>query len=123
MTQTTPPGRNPAVWVAVSILLIIGIAGTLWVPIYARTTPKLGDFPFFYWYQLIWVPVVAILSLLCLPAAANGRRAGRSSGARTAGGRRSDSRQRGRVHDRHRLVRDRHRGRVRRGPVAPGART
>jgi hypothetical protein len=27
--------------------------------------PKLGDFPFFYWYQLIWVPVVAILSWLC----------------------------------------------------------
>jgi hypothetical protein len=21
-----------------------------------------GDFPFFYWYQLIWVPVVAVLS-------------------------------------------------------------
>jgi hypothetical protein len=52
------------VWAAVSFLIIIGIAGTLWVPIYARSTPKLGDFPFFYWYQLIWVPVVAILSLL-----------------------------------------------------------
>jgi membrane protein implicated in regulation of membrane protease activity len=64
MARTRPPGRNPAVWVAVSILIIIGIAGTLWVPIYARTTPKLGDFPFFYWYQLIWVPVVAILSWL-----------------------------------------------------------
>lgn len=75
MTQTTPPGRNPAVWVAVSILIIIGIAGTLWVPIYARTTPKLGDFPFFYWYQLIWVPVVAILSglayLLLRPRSGN----------------------------------------------------
>jgi hypothetical protein len=64
MAQTTPPRRNPATWVAVSILVIIGIVGTLWVPIYARSAPKLGDFPFFYWYQLIWVPVVAILSLL-----------------------------------------------------------
>jgi hypothetical protein len=64
MAQTNPRGRNPAVWVAVSILIIVGIAGTLWVPLYARTTPKLGDFPFFYWYQLIWVPAVAILSLL-----------------------------------------------------------
>jgi hypothetical protein len=62
MAQTTPPGRNPVVWVAVTILIVIGIAGTLWVPIYARTTPMWGDFPFFYWYQLIWVPVVAILS-------------------------------------------------------------
>jgi hypothetical protein len=65
MAQPTPPGRNPARWVAVTILLLIGIAGTLIVPIYARSTPKLGDFPFFYWYQLIWVPVVAILSGIC----------------------------------------------------------
>ena len=52
-------------YAAVTILLIAGIAGTLWVPIYARSTPKLGDFPFFYWYQLIWVPAVAILSWIC----------------------------------------------------------
>jgi hypothetical protein len=63
MAQTTPPRRNPATWVAVSIMVTIGIVGTLWVPIYARSGPKLGNFPFFYWYQLIWVPVVAILSL------------------------------------------------------------
>jgi Protein of unknown function (DUF3311) len=30
------------------------------VPLYARSWPKLGAFPFFYWYQLLWVPVVAI---------------------------------------------------------------
>jgi hypothetical protein len=57
--------KSPATYVVVTILLLVGIAGTLWVPIYARSTPKLGDFPFFYWYQLIWVPVVAILSWLC----------------------------------------------------------
>jgi hypothetical protein len=28
-------------------------------------TPKLGDFPFFYWYQLILVPVTAILCWIC----------------------------------------------------------
>ncbi len=57
--------KSPATYAAVTILLVVGIAGTLWVPLYARSTPKLGDFPFFYWYQLIWVPVVAILSWLC----------------------------------------------------------
>ena len=62
MAQTSPPRRNPATWVAVSILLIIGIVGTLWVPIYARSAPKLGAFPFFYWYQIAWIPLVAILS-------------------------------------------------------------
>jgi hypothetical protein len=54
--------KSPATYAVVTFLLLVGIAGTLWVPIYARSTPKLGDFPFFYWYQLIWVPVVAILS-------------------------------------------------------------
>ena len=65
MAQSTPPGKSPATWVAVTVLLLIAIFGTLWVPIYARTTPMWGDFPFFYWYQLIWVPVVAVLSWIC----------------------------------------------------------
>jgi hypothetical protein len=62
MTQPTPPRRNPAALVIVTILLVVAVAGTLIVPIYARSMPKWGDFPFFYWYQLIWVPVVAILA-------------------------------------------------------------
>ena len=64
MAQTTSRRRRPAALTAASVLLVIGIVGTLWVPIYARSAPKLGDFPFFYWYQLIWVPVVAILTTL-----------------------------------------------------------
>jgi hypothetical protein len=32
------------------------------VPFYNHLTPTLGDFPFFYWYQLMWVPIVAILA-------------------------------------------------------------
>jgi hypothetical protein len=61
MAHSTPPGKNPATRVAVTVLLVIGIAGALWVPLYARSAPKLGDFPFFYWFQLIWMPVVALL--------------------------------------------------------------
>jgi Protein of unknown function (DUF3311) len=56
--------KNPAAYAAATILVLVGIAGTLWVPIYARTTPKWGAFPFFYWYQLIWIPGIAILSWL-----------------------------------------------------------
>jgi hypothetical protein len=65
MAQSAPPGRSPVTRVSVMILLVVAIGGTLWVPIYARFMPKLGDFPFFYWYQLIWLPVVAILCWLC----------------------------------------------------------
>ena len=64
MGQPDPPHKGAATWIAITVLLLAPLVGTLWVPFYARTTPKLGDFPFFYWYQLIWVPIVALLSWL-----------------------------------------------------------
>ncbi len=65
MAQSAPAGKSPVTRVAIMVLLLAAIGGALWVPIYARATPKLGDFPFFYWYQLILVPVVALLCWLC----------------------------------------------------------
>ena len=64
MGQPSRSGRHALAWIIVAILLAAALVGTLWVPFYARTTPKLGAFPFFYWYQLIWIPAVAILSWL-----------------------------------------------------------
>jgi len=61
MAQHAVRGKSPATWGVVAVLLTVAIAGTLVVPIYARSLPKLGAFPFFYWFQLIWVPVAAIL--------------------------------------------------------------
>ena len=58
------PRKSPAVYATATVLVLVGIAGTLWVPLYARSTPKWGAFPFFYWYQLIWVPAIAVLSWL-----------------------------------------------------------
>jgi len=62
VTQPAPARRRTGAWILASVLLLIGILGALIVPIYARSTPFWGAFPFFYWYQLIWVPVVAVLS-------------------------------------------------------------
>jgi hypothetical protein len=39
------------------LLLLIPIAALLATPIYARGTPELFGFPFFYWYQFAWVPL------------------------------------------------------------------
>jgi hypothetical protein len=65
MAQHARPGRrlatSPARLAAVTVMLAVAVIGALWVPIYARPLPELGDFPFFYWYQLILVPVTAIL--------------------------------------------------------------
>lgn len=57
------PGRTRApIWIVIGVLLAAVLIGTLWVPFYNHLTPALGGFPFFYWYQLMWVPIVAILS-------------------------------------------------------------
>jgi membrane protein implicated in regulation of membrane protease activity len=76
MSQPGRTGRSTATWVVVTLLLLVGIAGTLIVPVYARATPKLGAFPFFYWYQLVWIPLVAILATVAylLTRRATGRR-------------------------------------------------
>lgn len=62
MAHPGPRRRRTGALVLAGVLLLISVLGTLIVPIYARSTPKLGAFPFFYWYQLIWVVVVAVLS-------------------------------------------------------------
>lgn len=42
--------------VAAAVCLVVPVAALLWVPWYARERPELGGVPFFYWYQLAWVP-------------------------------------------------------------------
>lgn len=49
-------------WHWARVLLIIPFVAVLWVPFYNRTEPTLWGFPFFYWYQLLWV----ILSVLVI---------------------------------------------------------
>ena len=65
MVRHASPAKSPATRISVAVMLTVAIAGALWVPIYAHSLPKLGDFPFFYWYQLILVPVTAILCWIC----------------------------------------------------------
>jgi hypothetical protein len=43
------------------ILLLVPFVGLLWVPFYNFTEPSLFGFPFFYWYQLAWVPISSFL--------------------------------------------------------------
>ncbi|MEJ7628640.1 MAG: DUF3311 domain-containing protein [Nocardioidaceae bacterium] len=44
------------------VLLTIPLLALLLVPIYARSGPELLGFPFFYWYQLLWVFLAAGLT-------------------------------------------------------------
>ena len=65
MTQATTRSRSavaahPITSAAIAILVAAAIFFTLYVPIYARITPKIGDFPFFYAYLLLYMPATAI---------------------------------------------------------------
>jgi Protein of unknown function (DUF3311) len=56
-----PVAAHPVTSAAIGLLVAVAICGTLIVPIYARVTPKVGDFPFFYFYLLAYMPFVAIV--------------------------------------------------------------
>jgi membrane protein implicated in regulation of membrane protease activity len=45
--------------IAVTVLILAPIVALLWVGSYAKATPKLWGFPFFYWYQVLWVFLAA----------------------------------------------------------------
>jgi Protein of unknown function (DUF3311) len=49
--------RSLSMWV----LLLLPFIGLLWVPFYNFLEPSLFGFPFFYWYQLAWVPISSVL--------------------------------------------------------------
>lgn len=51
---------RPLVWTFVVILLVAPWAATLWTASYNKATPTVGGFPFFYWYQLMWIPLSVV---------------------------------------------------------------
>src|SRR5215831_8934357 len=64
MAQHRAPRKHTGTWIVIAVLLAAGVIGPLWVPFYNHLTPALGGFPFFYWYQLMWVPIVAVLAAI-----------------------------------------------------------
>jgi hypothetical protein len=45
-------------------LLIIPFIATLWPPFYAHEQPVVAGFPFLYWYLLLWIVLVAVVSAI-----------------------------------------------------------
>lgn len=53
--------RRQIRWYYVLLLLPLVL---LWVPHYNRMEPALAGIPFFYWYQMAWVIITAVLTWL-----------------------------------------------------------
>lgn len=56
-----PIATHPVTSAVITILVVADIWFALYVPLYARATPKVGDFPFFYFYLLIYMPATGIV--------------------------------------------------------------
>ena len=50
-----PPPTDKGKMAIATVLLLIPIVALLWVPSYAKADPELFGFPFFFWYQFLWV--------------------------------------------------------------------
>ena len=52
------PARRKSRWLW---LLVLPYLGLCFPVVYARSTPALWGFPFFYWYQFAWVVAASML--------------------------------------------------------------
>ena len=43
------------------LLLILPFLSMLWVSSYNTAEPMIAGIPFFYWYQLLWILIAAVL--------------------------------------------------------------
>ena len=58
-SELDPRWRLTPTKIVVAVILLVGIVVPLLVSTYDRKDPELFGFPFFYWYQLVWVFICA----------------------------------------------------------------
>ena len=61
-----PVGPNPPKMITplrlfATLCVLAPMVAVIAVPTYNSATPRLAGFPFFYWYQLIWVLITGVL--------------------------------------------------------------
>ena len=61
-SQSDAGATNKPLMAAATVLLLIPVVGLLWVGSYARVEPIVAGFPFFIWYQFLWVFLTSALT-------------------------------------------------------------
>ncbi|CAL9578810.1 hypothetical protein SUDANB15_04959 [Streptomyces sp. enrichment culture] len=67
MSQAPETGRGPVVTpvrVVIALCLVAPFVAMLWVGSYAKAEPVVIGIPFFYWYQMLWVMVSTVLTMI-----------------------------------------------------------
>ena len=58
------PRPSPMTRALVTALILLVVVVTLWVPLYNRIEPSWHGIPFFYWFQVAWIGVAAIVTFV-----------------------------------------------------------
>ena len=61
ITQKSKPRSQWSWWY---LLFLVQFIAVIWPPFYNKLEPSWGGIPFFYWYQLLWVIIGAILTAI-----------------------------------------------------------
>jgi hypothetical protein len=69
--RSGPPGPRETRW---TWLLLVPLFGVLIPPIYNSNDPELFGVPFFYWYQMVWIPVSVLITVCVYRAMKRGAR-------------------------------------------------
>ena len=84
LTPTPTQQRGPVVTpsrVVAGLCLLAPFVALLWVNSYSRLTPRFIGIPFFYWYQMAWVPLAALLTYTAYVLVRREERARKESGS------------------------------------------
>jgi hypothetical protein len=83
-TTRTGASRSSKHWLW---LLLLPWIAMIWVPSYNKVEPQLFEFPFFYWYQLLWVLISAVITaLVYFKTKSKSAKSAKSSKSRPQGG-------------------------------------
>ena len=64
------PGKH-ARWSWWYLLFAVQFIAVLWVPFFNKAEPYFVGVPFFYWYQMLWVIISAVLTAMVYLATAD----------------------------------------------------
>ncbi|MCF2434113.1 DUF3311 domain-containing protein [Streptomyces thinghirensis] len=85
MSQAPEVSRGPTVTpvrVVIGLCLVAPFVAMLWVGSYAKTDPAFIGIPFFYWYQMAWVLISTVLTVIAYKLWQRDQRARREGGAK-----------------------------------------
>ncbi|MET9772777.1 DUF3311 domain-containing protein [Streptomyces sp. NPDC006367] len=84
MSGVPKASRGPTVTpvrVVIACCLVAPFVAMLWVGSYARSEPAFIGIPFFYWYQMAWVLISTLLTVIAYKLWQRDQRARREGGA------------------------------------------